>query len=81
MLLKDIIKMEESSVSDIKEEELTDRSNEGGSAIDSVTLNNNDLAFRQTHQDRNSSFELVDTNRALVKKKKEKKSDSDYGLD
>lgn len=44
MLLRDIIKMEEASVSDIKEDEITDRSNEGG-AIDSAIFKN-DMAFR-----------------------------------
>ena len=45
MLLRDIIKMEEASVGETKDEELTDRSNEGGSAIDSATFKN-DMAFR-----------------------------------
>lgn len=45
MLLRDILKMEEASESGDKEEENTDRSNEGGSAIDSVTFQA-DMAFR-----------------------------------
>tara|TARA_B110000305_G_C19009569_1_gene434284 strand:- start:173 stop:337 length:165 start_codon:yes stop_codon:yes gene_type:complete len=44
MLLKDILKMEEVSV-DEKEDEITDRSNEGGSVILSETFKN-DMAFK-----------------------------------